>query len=83
MLYFILTLMAIGAIIGLVFSRSGEESESAWKGAKGGLKLGCGCITILILLFLLFAVLVFGGAITKVSPAQLPSPEILEHVQNI
>ena len=44
---------------------------------------GCGCLTILILIFLLFAVLVFGGAITKVSPAQLPSPEILEHVMNI
>ena len=83
MFYFILTLMAIGAIIGLVFARNGEESEAAWRGAKGGLKLGCGCLTILILIFLLFAFLVFGGAITKVSPAQLPSPGILEHVMNI
>lgn len=75
--------MAIGAIIGLVFARNGEESEAAWRGAKGGLKLGCGCLTIIVLLILLFAVLVFGGAITRVSPAQLPSPDFIEHVQNI
>ncbi len=83
MIYFILTLMAIGAIIGLVFARNGEESESAWRGAKGGLKIGCGCLTIIILLFLLFAVMVFGGAITKVSPDQLPAPGVIEHIQNI
>ncbi len=81
MLYFILTLMAIGAIIGLVFAKNGDESQAAWKGAKGGLKIGCGCIVILILLFLLFAILVFGGAITSVSPADLPSPEsIIEKI---
>ncbi len=81
MLYFILSLMAIGAIIGLVFSRSGEESESAWKGAKGGLKIGCGCLVILILLFFLFVILVMGGTITNISPADLPSTGVpVQHI---
>ncbi|MCR5245982.1 MAG: hypothetical protein K6C31_06645 [Bacteroidales bacterium] len=81
MLYFLLTLMAIGAVLGLVFAKNGEESEAAWRGAKSGLKIGCGCLIILILLFFLFAILIFGGSLSGlgVSPADLPSPDTILH----
>lgn len=67
--------MAIGAVIGLVFSKNDEASEAAWRGARSGLKLGCGCLAILVLLFLLFAILVFGGMFTGmgITPDSLPS----------
>jgi len=87
MIYFILTLMAIGAVLGLVFSKSGEESQAAWKGAKSGLKIGCGCLTIIVLLFFLFAILVFGGSLAGmgITPDDLPSVGggTVENVQNI
>ncbi len=46
MLSFILTLMAIGAVLGLVFSRKGEEKEGVISGAKSG--AGCALELILI-----------------------------------
>jgi|GEM_PF-2204158 len=86
MIYFILTLAAIGAVLGLVFSKSGEESEAAIRGAKSGLKIGCGCLAILILLFFLFAILVFGGMFTGmgITPDDLPAVGgAIEDVRNI
>ena len=47
--------VAIGAILGLIFSRRGEEGEGALRGAKKGAIFGCGCISVLCLIFLAFA----------------------------
>ena len=61
MLKFILTLTAVGAFLGLLSSRSGEEANGAARGAKTGLKIGCGCLLgLLVLLF--FCALLLGLA---------------------
>lgn len=55
MLKLLLILVILGAILGLIFSRSGEEAEGALRGAKTGAKIGCGCgCLILIISFVLF-----------------------------
>jgi len=61
MLHFLLTLVIIGALIGLLFSRNGKEGEDAMRGAKKGLSCGCMLIILgtivtggLLLVFMLF-----------------------------
>lgn len=59
MLNFIITLAIIGAIIGLVFSRRGDESGGFFRGAKSGAKIGCviclGAIVIIAILVIVIA----------------------------
>jgi hypothetical protein len=55
MLQLILVLVVIGAVLGLIFYRRGEEADGALRGAKTGAKIGCGCgCLVLVLLFLAF-----------------------------
>lgn len=57
MLKMILILALVGAVLGLIFSRRGEEADGALRGAKTGAKIGCGCgcLVLIIALLLFFA----------------------------
>ena len=57
MLGFIITLAVIGAILGLVFSRRGNESQGFFRGAKKGATLGC--LLCLIFIALVAAAVIF------------------------
>lgn len=59
MIQLFLGLVAIGAILGLIFSRRGEEGEGALRGAKKGAIFGCGCISVLCLILLAIVLLFF------------------------
>lgn len=58
MLKFIITLAVIGAIAGLIFSRSGKEQEGFFKGAKSGAKLGCVICIGTVILIVIFALVI-------------------------
>lgn len=65
MLSAILTLIVIGAIIGLIFSRRGEEGEGLLRGAKTGAKIGCGCLAFVIIILVLAMSLFFAIAFAQ------------------
>lgn len=51
--------MAIGALLGFLFSKRGHEGEGAIQGAK----TSCGCIVLFILIIIgVFAILMAGAA---------------------
>ena len=58
----ILGIMALGAMIGFLFSKKGHEKEGAIQGAK----TSCGCIlafTLLLVVGFVFLMLMIGGAL--------------------
>lgn len=60
MLKFILICALVGGLLGLLFSRSGEGDKGFTEGAKKGIELGCGCITVSIVLLILLFFLIMG-----------------------
>ncbi len=70
MLKIIITLAIVGAVVGLIFSRRGEETEGALRGAKTGAKIGCGC-GCLVLIFV-FLMLLLGASLGYFEGMDLP-----------
>lgn len=60
MLKFILICALVGGLLGLLFSRSGEGDKGFTEGAKKGIELGCGCITISVVLLIVLFFLIVG-----------------------
>ena len=60
MLKFILTCALVGGLIGLVLSHSGEGERGFTEGAKKGIELGCGCMTISVVLLIVLFFLIIG-----------------------
>ena len=70
MLKIIITLAIVGAVVGLIFSRRGEETEGALRGAKTGAKIGCGC-GCLVLIFV-FLMLLLGASLGYFEGVEFP-----------
>lgn len=60
MLKFILICALVGGLLGLLFSRSGEGDKGFTEGAKKGIELGCGCMTISVGLLIVLFFLIIG-----------------------
>ena len=60
MLKFILICALVGGLIGLLFSRSGEGSKGFTEGAKKGIELGCGCVTVSVILLIILFFMIMG-----------------------
>jgi hypothetical protein len=60
MLKFILICALVGGLIGLLFSRSGEGSKGFTEGAKKGIELGCGCVTVSVVLLIILFFMIMG-----------------------
>lgn len=60
MLKFILVCALVGGIIGLLFSRSGEGDKGFTEGAKRGIEVGCGCVTVSVVLLILLFFMIIG-----------------------
>lgn len=60
MLRFILICALVGGLIGLLFSRSGEGSKGFTEGAKKGIELGCGCVTVSVILLIILFFMIMG-----------------------
>jgi len=50
----------VGGLIGLLFSRSGEGSKGFTEGAKKGIELGCGCVTVSVVLLIILFFMIMG-----------------------
>ena len=60
MLKFILVCALVGGIIGLLFSRSGEGDKGFTEGAKRGIEVGCGCVTLSVVLLVVLFFMIIG-----------------------
>lgn len=60
MLKFILVCALVGGIIGLLFSRSGEGNRGFTEGAKRGIEVGCGCVTVSVILLIILLFMILG-----------------------
>ena len=60
MLKFILICALVGGLVGLLFSRSGEGSKGFTEGAKKGIELGCGCVTVSVVLLIILFFMIMG-----------------------
>lgn len=81
MLGFLITLAVIGGLIGLLFSKKGEEGNGFWSGAKTGLVSGCGCLVLLTIILIILIVLIFCSGLISLNDLGLD--EFSESLQNI
>ena len=56
----LLLISVAGGIIGLLFSRSGEGDKGFTEGAKRGIEVGCGCVTLSVVLLVVLFFMIIG-----------------------